>query len=93
MVLHYVPQPAEALREMARIVKPGGVVVVVDFVRHEAEWMREELEVLWLGFPADEIARWLGDAGLEAVRIEHFASPSPGRELPGTFLASARKPA
>lgn len=93
MVLHYVPQPAEALREMARIVKPGGVVVVVDFVRHEAEWMREELEVLWLGFPAEEIARWLGDAGLEAVRIEHFASPSPGRELPGTFLASARKPA
>ena len=93
MVLHYVPQPAEALREMARIVKPGGVVVVVDFVHHEAEWMREELEVLWLGFPADEIVRWLGDAGLEAVRIEHFASPSPGRELPGTFLASARKPA
>jgi ubiquinone/menaquinone biosynthesis C-methylase UbiE len=93
MVLHYVPQPAEALREMARIVKPGGVVVVVDFVRHEAEWMREELEVLWLGFPADEIVRWLGDAGLESVRVEHFASPSAARALPGTFLASARKPA
>ena len=93
MVLHYVPQPAEALREMARIVKPGGVVVVVDFVRHEAEWMREELGVLWLGFPIDEIVRWLGDAGLEAVRIEEFASPSPARDLPGTFLASARKPA
>ena len=94
MVLHYVPQPAEALREMARIVKPGGVVVVVDFVRHQAEWMREELGVLWLGFPADEILRWLGDAGLESVRIEHFANPSPARrDLPGTFLASARKPA
>jgi ArsR family transcriptional regulator len=93
MVLHYVPQPAEALREMARIVKPGGVVVVVDFVRHEAEWMREELGVLWLGFPADEIVRWLGDAGLESVRVEHFAVPSPARDLPGTFLASARKPA
>ncbi len=93
MVLHYVPQPAEALREMARIVKPGGVVVVVDFVRHEAEWMREELGVLWLGFPVDEIVRWLGDAGLEAARIEEFASPSPARDLPGTFLASARKPA
>jgi ArsR family transcriptional regulator len=93
MVLHYVPQPAEALREMARIVKPGGVVVVVDFVRHEAEWMREELGVLWLGFQTDEIVRWLGDAGLESVRVEHFAIPSPARDLPGTFLASARKPA
>ena len=93
MVLHYVPQPAEALREMARVVKPGGVVVVVDFVRHEAEWMRDELGVLWLGFPADEIVGWLRDAGLTGVRVEHFASPSPARELPGTFLASARKPA
>jgi len=93
MVLHYVPQPAEALREMARVVKPGGVVVVVDFVRHEAEWMRDELGVLWLGFPADEIVGWLRDAGLTSVRVEHFASPSPARELPGTFLASARKPA
>jgi ArsR family transcriptional regulator len=93
MVLHYVPQPAEAIREMARVVKPGGVVVVVDFVRHQAEWMRDELGVLWLGFPADEIVRWLGDAGLADVRVEHFASPSPGRDLPGTFLASAHKPA
>ncbi len=93
MVLHYVPQPAEALREMARVVKPGGVVVVVDFVRHEAEWMREELGVLWLGFPSAEIVRWLRDAGLEDVRVEHFASPSPSRDLPGTFVVSARKPA
>jgi ArsR family transcriptional regulator len=93
LVLHYVPQPAEALREMARVVKPGGVVVVVDFVRHEAEWMREELGVLWLGFPSDEIVRWLGEAGLEEARVEHFASPSPARDLPGTFVVSARKPA
>ena len=93
MVLHYVPQPAEALREMARVVKPGGVVVVVDFVRHEAEWMRDELGVLWLGFPSAEVVRWLGEAGLEDVRVEHFASPSPGRDLPGTFVVSARKPA
>jgi ArsR family transcriptional regulator len=93
MVLHYLPQPAEALREMARVVKPGGVVVVVDFVRHEAEWMRDELGVLWLGFPADEIVQWLTEAGLTGVRVEHFENPSPARELPSTFLASARKPA
>ena len=54
MVLHYLPSPAEASREMARAVAPGGSVVVVDFVAHEHEWMREELGVTWLGFELDE---------------------------------------
>jgi len=87
MVLHYVPQPAEAIREMARVVRPGGRVVVVDFVQHEAEWMREELGVLWLGFPSEEVVRWLVDAGLRDVRIEHFASA----DLPATFVGSGCK--
>ncbi len=92
MVLHYLPAPLDALREMARVVRPGGVVVVVDFVRHEAEWMREELGVLWLGFPPDEVAGWFREVGLEHVRIETSTARSPARELPATFIASARKP-
>ena len=91
MVLHYLPGPAEALREMARVVRPGGAVVVVDFVRHEAEWMREELGVLWLGFPPEEVEGWLHDVGLEDVRVEIVSARSPARELPATFIASARK--
>lgn len=93
MVLHYLPSPPEALREMARVVRPGGQIVVVDFVRHESEWMRDELGVLWLGFPPAEIRGWLADAGLEDTQVWEFASPSRGRELPATFLASARHPA
>jgi ArsR family transcriptional regulator len=92
MVLHYVPQPGEAIREMARVVRRGGRVVVVDFVSHEAEWMRDELGVLWLGFAPEEVARWLEAAGLGGLRVEHFAAPpSPvrERELPATFIASA----
>jgi ubiquinone/menaquinone biosynthesis C-methylase UbiE len=92
MVLHYLPGPAEALREMARVVRPGGVVVVVDFVRHEAEWMREELGVLWLGFPPEEVDGWFREVGLERVRVETLTARSPTRELPATFIASARKP-
>ena len=92
MVLHYLPSPPDALREMARVVRPGGVVVVVDFVRHEAEWMREELGVLWLGFPPEEVVAWFSDAGLVGARVEQVTSPSPARDLPATFIASARRP-
>ena len=57
MVLHYLPSPAEAIREMARVVSDAGVVTIVDFVSHDHEWMREELGVAWLGFEPDE---WRG---------------------------------
>lgn len=92
MVLHYLPAPAEALREMARVVRPGGALVVVDFVRHEAEWMREELGVQWLGFPPTEVAGWMHEIGLERIRLETIAAGSPTRELPAAFIASARLP-
>jgi ArsR family transcriptional regulator len=89
MVLHYVPSPAEVIREMARVVRPGGVVVAVDFVAHTQEWMRQELGVSWLGFPLDEVPRWFGAAGIGSVRIE-VTEPAQGRDLPDTFIASGR---
>jgi len=91
MVLHYVAQPADAVREMARVVRPGGLVVLVDFELHDREWMREELGVVWLGFPLADVAGWLGQAGLAELRCE--LEPVRGhRELPQTFIASGRKP-
>ena len=92
MVLHYLPSPAEGVREMARCVKPGGAVVAVDFVAHDLEWMRQELGVAWLGFPVDEVEPWFADAGLQSFRLEQRASLSAGRDLPATFIASGRRP-
>jgi ubiquinone/menaquinone biosynthesis C-methylase UbiE/DNA-binding transcriptional ArsR family regulator len=92
MVLHYLPTPAEAVREMARCVKPGGTVVVVDFVSHQHEWMRQELGVHWLGFAEEEVARWFAAAGLGELHREVHQAPSAGRDLPETFIASARVP-
>jgi len=90
MVLHYVSTPADVIAEMARVVRPGGLVVVADFERHEREWMRDELDLLWLGFPLKDVRDWLETAGLDEVRIE--LEPAPDRELPQTFIASGRKP-
>jgi ArsR family transcriptional regulator len=92
MVIHYLPSPADAIREMARVVKPGGAVVVVDFVAHDHEWMRQELGVTWLGFPPQEVAGWFAEAGLSEFRLERHADLSGGRDLPETFIASARRP-
>lgn len=91
MVLHYLATPSEAIREMARVVRPGGVVVLVDFERHDREWMREKLGVEWLGFPIADVEGWMTAVGLGDVRIELEAA-SASRELPRTFIASGRKP-
>jgi ArsR family transcriptional regulator len=92
MVVQYLASPAEALREMARAVRPGGAVVVVDFLHHEHEWMRQELGVTWLGFPPAEVAAWFADAGLAGFRLETEPAPAGGRDLPATFIASGRRP-
>ncbi len=79
MVLQYVATPADAVREMARIVKHSGRVVVIDFVRHHQEWMRHELGIQWQGFAPEEVQAWLTGAGLLDVRIEVHDARSRGR--------------
>jgi ArsR family transcriptional regulator len=92
LVLQYLPAPGRALSELARVVRPGGAVVVVDFVRHDREWMRQELGVVWMGFEPNEVASWLTGAGLEHVRLEVQAPAARGGDLPATFIADARRP-
>lgn len=91
-VLHYLPSPGEAVREMARVVSAGGSVVVVDFVRHEHEWMQKELGVTWLGFSGEEVRSWFDEAGLVDFRVEEHEGLSSARDLPATFIASGRVP-
>jgi ubiquinone/menaquinone biosynthesis C-methylase UbiE len=92
MVVQYLASPAEALREMARAIRPGGAVVVVDFLHHEHEWMRQELGVTWLGFTAEEVAGWFQEARLVDFHIETEQAPAGGRDLPAPFIASGRRP-
>jgi ArsR family transcriptional regulator len=92
VVLQYLAAPADAVAEMARVVRPGGSVVAADFLSHENEWMREELGVVWLGFAPEEVERWFAAAGLVDFELERADSPSRGRDLPATFIASGRRP-
>lgn len=63
-VLHYLTDPAAAVAEAARLVEPGGRLLVVDFAPHDHERLRQEHQHRRLGFSDAEMARWVSEAGL-----------------------------
>jgi ubiquinone/menaquinone biosynthesis C-methylase UbiE/DNA-binding transcriptional ArsR family regulator len=65
-VLHYLADPAAAVAEAARLVIPGGRLLIVDFAPHTLEHLREEHQHRRLGFADGEMRRWLHEAGLTA---------------------------
>src|SRR5215472_6415393 len=78
-VLHYLDDGARAIREAARVLRPGGVLLVVDFAPHDLEFLREEHAHLRLGFAAETVAQWMTVAGLEFV-AHRVLPPEPGSE-------------
>ncbi len=69
MALHHAHDPRRALREMARVLVPGGKVVLTDLARHPHEWVREELADAWPGFTPEELQDGLTRAGLTDASV------------------------
>ena len=66
-VLHYLADPAAAVAEAARLVSPGGRLLIVDFAPHQLERLREEHQHRRLGFADGEMRGWLKRAGLKST--------------------------
>ena len=72
-VLHFLAEPQQAIREAARLLAPGGQIVIVDFAPHKMEFLREDFAHDRLGFAAGQIADWLREAGLVDVTSRNLA--------------------
>ena len=104
MALHHVEDPAAAVAEMARVVVPGGRVMVTAFGAHAEQWMRAELAHRWLGFARADVEGFFAAAGLvpdrwlvrsrQPIGGDTPRPPAGGRRprWPDVFLATAAKP-
>ena len=71
-VLHYAHSPAAAIAEAARVLAPGGTLLVVDFAAHEREELRSTDAHIRLGFEDEVMTGWFGAAGLQVDQIRHL---------------------
>ena len=71
-VLHYAHAPADAIAEAARVLAPGGTLLVIDFAAHDREELRARDSHLRLGFADEVMSGWFAAAGLDTDHIEHL---------------------
>jgi len=91
LVLHHLPQPARALKEMRRIIRPGGMALVVDMLEHNRSEYRHTMGHIHLGFDPEFFRDTLATVGFVDARVRPLPSTASAKG-PGTFVATARSP-
>jgi ubiquinone/menaquinone biosynthesis C-methylase UbiE/DNA-binding transcriptional ArsR family regulator len=92
-VLHFLDDEARAILEAARVLRPAGRLLVVDFAPHDLEFLRHEHAHRRLGFAADTVAHWMEAAGLEVALHKSLAPPADchGRIAVSLWLGRDRR--
>ena len=71
--LHHAGRPEKAVAEAARVMRPGGLLVVLDLAAHEQEWLRDEWADVWMGFSDEDLNKWMASAGITRLSTERLA--------------------
>jgi len=88
LVLHHVPDPARALAETGRVLKPGGRALIIDMLQHDRAEYQQQMGHVWLGFPEKQMQKLLAAAGFSNVRL-HALPIDPDAKGPALFAAVA----
>ncbi len=98
--LHHAADPGRAIHEAARLLRPGGRVLILDLRTHDEAWVRHKLGDRWQGFDDATLSSWLSAAGLEYTRV-HVGARGAGDPFvvlvaaatrPDTLLGAAAAP-
>jgi len=90
LVAHFITDPAKVMREIRRVLKPDGRLLIVDLMSHDRVDYVVQLGHVWQGFDADQLKEWLTKAGFSRCRYRALAA-DPAAKGPTLFVASARK--
>ena len=90
LVLHHLAEPGCVLPEVARVLRPGGKLLLVDMLPHDRDDYQQEMGHVWLGFTEEQIRRYLADAGLQALRFQALP-PETAARGPNLFAVTAER--
>lgn len=70
MYLHHVENPLRAIKEIYRVLKPNGKVVITDLDEHKHEFLKKEQFDIWMGFDRNQMTEWYRTAGFSNIDIK-----------------------
>ena len=90
LVAHFITDPGKVMREIRRVLKPGGRLLIVDLMSHDRAEYVLQLGHVWQGFDGDQVKEWLENSGFTACRYRPLPA-DPDAKGPSLFVASGRR--